>query len=97
MRQRKSKKKPPPKQRTLSAAYKKALSKVVDQIYVEADKYFDTWGALAIYAGLARGTVYRLGNFKTKLPQFRTIWKLARAVGWDITFEVKPKIKKAAA
>ena len=60
--------------------YEKYLNKCVDELFSHASKEY-TWRELAKQAGLSYTTVYRLGTYKTKLPQLRTVFKLCKAVG----------------
>lgn len=64
-------------------AYEKYLHDVVDTLFDEAAKHY-TWPEFAKEAGVCYGTVYRLGMRYTKLPQLRTIFLLAKAVGMDV-------------
>lgn len=57
------------------------LEAIVDDIFeIAADIHDWDWADLAKKAGLAKATVYNLGNRKTRLPQFRTVNRLIRAV-----------------
>jgi DNA-binding phage protein len=51
---------------------------------------------LAGTAGLAWATVYRAHNHQTKHPRLETLWRLARAVGMDISL-IKEGMAKVAA
>ena len=72
--------------------YEKFLNQVVDDIFNEAAKKY-TWTQLADKANLGRATVYRLGMRYTRLPQLRTIYQLAHAVGMNVTL-IKKKAKR---
>jgi len=61
--------------------YTTTLNKIVDQIYNMAGERSWSWLVLADKASLAISTVYRLGEKITKLPRFKTVFLLSRAVG----------------
>ena len=72
--------------------YFKDLHLIVDEVFNEAANTNGwTWGQLADNAGLAYQTVANLGDRKTKWPQFRTIWRLCKAVNWDLITKRNPK------
>lgn len=71
--------------------YEQYLHHVVDTIYSEAAKTY-TWPEFAKVAGVSYGTVYRLGMRETKLPQLRTVYLLAKAVGMDVAI-IKSKAR----
>ena len=74
------------------AAYFRELHAIVDQVFSEAEaRYGWTWSHLAAESGLAYQTVANLGDRKTKWPQFRTVWRLCKAIGWDLVTKSKPK------
>lgn len=67
------------------AEFDQEIEAIVDAIYEVADeKYNWGWWQLASEAGLCYSTVYRLGCRTTKDPHFKTIWKLAKAVGMNL-------------
>ena len=71
------------------------LHRIVDQVYQEAaDTYKWTWSDLAREAGLANSTVESLGNRCTKWPRFMTVYKLCRAVGWELVLQTSKKATK---
>jgi len=85
------------KQRMFSQdEYERKLDKIIDDIFEEAYKYW-TWGELAKEAGLAYGTVSRLGDRITRLPRFQTILKLAHSVGWDLEIQKRVTLRKVKA
>ena len=75
-------------------AYFRELHRLVDLIYDEAAEYQWTWNQLAEEAGLAYQTVERLGDRKTRWPRFSTVWRLAKAVGFDLAIKNTPKAKQ---
>jgi hypothetical protein len=82
----------------LQKAYFKDLHRLIDSIYKEAaDQHEWTWNKLAGVSGLSSITVNNLGNRHTRYPQFLTVYKLAKAVGWVISLDSRQKIKLAKA
>ena len=77
-------------------AYFADLHKLVDEIFTEACEMEWTWSRLAEEAGLGYQTVDNLGMRRTKRPQFRTIYRMAEAVGFKIVTEAKPKRKRTS-
>lgn len=76
-------------------AYYRDLHKVIDQVFQEAANAYDwTWSRLAVQAGLGYMTVANLGDRKTRWPRFSTIWRLCKAVGWDLKIATKPKSQR---
>lgn len=74
------------------------LNQIVDDIYDEACIVCDwSWAKLAQKADLSAATVSRLGRRITQRPHLLTVWKLAKAVGFEIRIEafVYPKLRKA--
>lgn len=77
--------------------YYRELHKIVDRVFEEASSNFDwTWGQLAVEAGLGYNTVANLGDRKTKWPRFSTIWRLCKAVGFDLDIQSQPKNQRKA-
>lgn len=74
-------------------AYFNDLHKIVDQIFMEACDLEWTWSHLAEQAGICYTTVDNLGMRRTKRPQYRTVYMLAVAVGFQISIEEKPRKK----
>ena len=75
--------------------YFKELHAIIDKVFsVAADEFEWTWSQLAIHAGLAWETVARLGDRETKWPRFSTVWRLCKAVGWDLQPIEQPKNKR---
>ena len=80
------------------AVYFRELHTVVDKVFSEADESHGwTWSQLADEAGLAYQTVANLGERKTRWPQFRTVWRLCKAVGWDLVTKPQPKSRRTPA
>ena len=75
-------------------AYFADLHKLVDLIFMEACEMEWTWSRLAEEAGIGYMTVDNLGMRRTKRPQFRTIYRMAMAVGLIIVTQEKPKRKR---
>ena len=71
--------------------YFRELHRIVDLVYTEAALYDWTWDRLAEEAGLAYQTVANLGDRKTRWPRFSTVWRLCKAVGWDLVTKTTPK------
>lgn len=72
--------------------YFKALHTIIDEIYERAKTEFSlTWSQLAGRAGVGYMTVCCLGERRTRFPQFRTVYKLAKAVGWDLVTKGQSK------
>lgn len=80
--------------------YLAAREKLVDAIFNEAESKGLSNNQLAAEAKLAYQTVANLDNYTTIEPRETTIWKLARAVGFEIEIKrvkaIKLKIKKAS-
>lgn len=83
--------------------FSELLNRVTDDIYAEAAKIWDwetshereQWAAAA---GLHPNTIWYLGTRETKNPQFLTIFKLARSVGWKVQLDHGTvKVKKRVA
>ena len=68
---------------SIDRSYERFLDKLVDEIFEVASKRW-TWHEFALNAGLAPATVARLGNRDTRLPQLRTIFRLADSLGMDV-------------
>jgi DNA-binding phage protein len=76
------------------------LHKLVDEIFDMAkDEHDWTWTQLARNAGVSYLSVKNLGERHTKYPLFRTVHRLAHAVGLNITLQqqvvVQTRIRKA--
>lgn len=79
--------------RKLSRDYEDRLDALVDQVFEEATYRLDwDWNDLADESGVSRSAVARLGNRITRLPQLHTMYRLAKAVGMDVSF-VQKKMK----
>ena len=73
--------------------YMKALHDLVDKIYrLAADEGWG-WNDLADEAGVAHATVYRLGMRQTQWPEFRTVYRLATAVGCELELMQRKEFK----
>jgi ribosome-binding protein aMBF1 (putative translation factor) len=71
------------------------LHRLIDSIFQRATDQFDwSWSQLATNANLTYVTVHRLGERITMYPRFRTVYCLAKAVGWSLV--TKEEIKKQA-
>ena len=57
---------------------------ILEEIFKEADKKNISNEQLAVKANLSPSTVYNIASYKTMLPQYSTIWKLAKAVGMKL-------------
>lgn len=77
-------------------SYYRDLHKIIDAVFTEAMEQYDwTWSQLADHANLSYQTVAKLGDRETYWPRFSTIYKLCKAVGWEL-MQVKPKTKRKA-
>lgn len=75
--------------------YFKELHQIIDKVFKEAaDSYEWTWSQLAVHAGLGYSTVANLGDRQTRWPRFSTIWRLCKAVGWDLVIQNQPKTQR---
>jgi transcriptional regulator with XRE-family HTH domain len=70
---------------TLSPEYLARLNRIVDQVFRAADTQDLPTAELVRRSGLGRATVDRLDHRVTRVPQLRTVFHLARAVGMDVT------------
>lgn len=78
--------------------YFRDLHKIIDDVFAEAAASFDwTWSQLAVNSGLSYQTVANLGDRQTKWPRFLTIYRLAKAVGWEIVLKESKSARKSAA
>jgi lambda repressor-like predicted transcriptional regulator len=65
--------------------YLESLHAAVDTIYEIAHrKHGWNWAQLARQAGLSYNTVSNLGSRNTQFPEFRTVYRLAKAVGVEV-------------
>lgn len=62
----------------------RALHKVIDEIYDEAQNLDWSYEELARKARLSYTTVWRLGTFETMYPRAATVFALAKAVGFEL-------------
>lgn len=66
------------------------------QLHLLLDAIFDhaatikkwTWEELAMNANLCYSTVDALGNRKTRYPRFCTVYKLAKAINWELALKL---------
>lgn len=78
--------------------YFRDLHKIIDEIFAEAASQFDwTWSKLALNAGLSYQTVANLGERNTKWPRFLTVYRLAKAVGWELAVQQPKKARRSVA
>jgi DNA-binding phage protein len=78
--------------------YFRDLHKIIDEIFAEAANSNEwSWSQLASHAGLAYQTVANLGDRATKWPRFLTIYRLAKAVGWELVVRQTKVVRKAVA
>lgn len=78
--------------------YFAALHQIVDDVFDRAAKVYEyTWSKLAANADLTYGTVERLGDRITLFPRFQTVYKLCRAVGWNLVTHAAQHKKSAGA
>jgi DNA-binding phage protein len=65
-------------------AFYQELNLLTDQLYKNAAGRGLNWTSLAAISGLSAACVSRLGRRKTRYPQFMTVWKIARALGYKL-------------
>lgn len=76
--------------------YFRELHLIIDKIFAEAANSFDwTWAQLASHANLAYQTVANLGERITIYPRYQTIYKLAEAIGWQLSVSTAKSQRKA--
>lgn len=76
--------------------YFRDLHKIIDEVFEEAHQQHEwTWSQLADQANLAYQTVCNLGDRVTKYPRFLTVYRLAKAVGWEVVVR-QPKTQRKA-
>lgn len=82
----------------LNEDYIEALDAIIDDLFSAATYNCDwTWNQFAVKSGLAYSTICRLGERKTRLPQLRTICRMATAVGMDVrVIKRRLRVRKAA-
>jgi len=61
-----------------------AMKRLLKQIFKKADSMEMTFSELARAANLNSTTVSKLYYEKTEFPLFRTVWKLAESMGFEI-------------
>ena len=71
--------------------YLRALDRLVDELFQRAYELEWTWSELAEEAELSYGCVRKLGERKTRLPMFRTVHKIAGAVGCVVELQKRRK------
>ena len=84
-------------QKVIPGSYERELNRFIDDAFNEAAFKDWSWVRLADEAGLAYTTVYKLGHYVTKRPQFLTVWKIAKAIGYEIQFRKRVKKTKTVA
>lgn len=86
----------------MEKGYQSYLNRLTDEIFTEAAKTWD-WevnSELVKWASVAQlhpMTIWNLGTRVTTSPNLRTVYKLARSVGWSIMFNKTIKLKKRVA
>jgi len=68
------------------SVYMNSLNHLVDELFEVAYSQHLTWSVLAKKSGLAYSTVRKLGERKTKYPQYRSVMLLAHALGGNVQF-----------
>ncbi len=77
------------------ALYFRELHQIIDAVFSEAYEHYQwNWEQLAANSGLAYATVANLGERRTRWPQLRTVWRLCKAVNWDLITQEQPKGKR---
>lgn len=69
------------------AVYVRSLNHLVDELFEHAYANKLTWSQLSKKSGLSYQTVRKLGERKTKYPQYRTVTLLAHAVGATVQYK----------
>lgn len=72
--------------RKYSIQYERALNRLVDKLYQEAFARGWSWEKMAEKSGLALQTVCNLGNYVTRVPQFRTVELIAQSLGGSLVY-----------
>lgn len=72
--------------RKLSAQYERALNNLVDKLYQEAYARSWSWEKMAERTDLSLQTIVNLGNYVTRIPQFRTVELIAQALGGSLVY-----------
>ena len=67
--------------------YVDSLNHLVDALFESAYQGKMTWATLANESGLSYSTVRKLGERKTKYPQYRTVMLIANALGGSVQFK----------
>lgn len=62
------------------------LNDTLDLIYDEASNQGFSFPSLAEASGLSISTIHRLNDRLTEYPRFHTVYRLATAVGIEVTF-----------
>jgi DNA-binding XRE family transcriptional regulator len=75
--------------------YEKYLEQLIDEVFEKASVEW-TWREFASQAGVSYTTVYRLGTYKTKLPQLRTAYLLCRACGIELPSILRKNLRIAS-
>lgn len=75
--------------------YERFLVRITDEVFDEAYRMGLTWIGLARKSGLCYSTVHSLGTRKTRFPQLRTIFLLAKAVRMNVQL-LKKEIRRHA-
>jgi hypothetical protein len=76
------------KPRKNHAVYMRSLNHLVDELFEVAYQRHLTWSKLATASGLAYDTVRRLGERKTRYPQYRSVQLLTHALGGTVQWKV---------
>jgi hypothetical protein len=81
---------------TITRQYEEKLQDVLDDIYTKAQQLKMPLRAIAKKSGLCYQTVRRHSRFESRLPQMRTIFNLASAVGLDVRIvrQTNAKVQK---
>ena len=73
----------------LGDMYIKELDRLVDDLFQRAYNDGFTWADLARASGVSYSTVKKLGTRETRIPQYRSLLLIARALGGTVQFSEK--------
>lgn len=68
--------------------FNRDLNKILDVLFIEIDDAGMSDNQAAKKAKLAASTVSHLRYRRTKFPHFLTVWKLAKAMGYEIDVQI---------
>lgn len=78
-------------------AYYKYLDNLLDQFYDESFERGWTWKDLASNSNLSYGTIFAIGHHYVRYPRLFTIYKIAKALGYELSVQRVVSLKKRKA